>query len=169
MSDKPKQFQSPKESSSSSQRPSFTSLRRLSFNASETPSLESNVSKLPPSKRSSPSLGSLTLWGGRRKKINSDMVEEEQGLAPKSMNTNEDEKERGRRRKRSSSKCTLMTENESELTQTVPPPLPSNTYPPSKSTPPMAMYRWMTRFPILFSGLLTAAGLVALPTWTLAK
>ncbi|XAO27592.1 hypothetical protein I312_106448 [Cryptococcus bacillisporus CA1280] len=139
VSDKPKQFQSPKESSPSSQRPSLAPLRRLSSNASETPSLESNVSKLPPSKRSSPLLGSLTLWGGRRKKINSAMVEEDQGLALKGMGTNEDEKERGRRRKRSSSKCIIMTENENELTQTVPPPLPSNSYPPSKSTPPMAM------------------------------
>ncbi|WVO24929.1 uncharacterized protein IAS62_006309 [Cryptococcus decagattii] len=139
VSDKPKQFQSPKESSPSSQRPSLAPRRRLSSNASETPFLESNVSKLPPSKRSSPLLGSLTLWGGRRKKINSAMVEEDQGLALKGMGTNEDEKERGRRRKRSSSKSIIMTENVNELTQTVPPLLPSNTYPPSKSTPPMAM------------------------------
>lgn len=139
MSDKPEQIHSPEEPSSSSRRPSLASLRRLSSNASEITTLENNVSKVPPSKKSSPSLGSLTLWGGRRKKLDSSAVGEDQGLAPKNVDANEDEKERGRREKKSNSKCVLIPENENELTQTVPPPLPSNTYPDSKSTPSVAL------------------------------
>ncbi|OXH22069.1 hypothetical protein J008_06671 [Cryptococcus neoformans] len=139
VSDKPEQIHSPEEPSSSSRRPSLASLRRLSSNASEITTLENNVSKVPPSKKSSPSLGSLTLWGGRRKKLDSSAVGEDQGLALKNVDANEDEKERGRREKKSNSKCVLIPENENELTQTVPPPLPSNTYPDSKSTPPVAL------------------------------
>ncbi|WVQ73351.1 hypothetical protein IAR50_002919 [Cryptococcus sp. DSM 104548] len=143
----------------SSRRPSFASMRRASHTsecASANDPASAKQTASIPTKKSSPLMGSLKSLGKsslRRKSVAVNMTVQEgkglelvrtssalsNGTTCTAATAGTDRTDGTERRGRSSGAKTVKVhkpEKKEELTDTVPPPLPSNTYPPNNIPPP---------------------------------
>nr|ODN92361.1 hypothetical protein L204_05460 [Cryptococcus depauperatus CBS 7855] len=121
---------------SSSSRPSLGSRRKISFTKSETANDHAG-SKAPPNQKNSPSSGSMKLWskgsisslsGKFKKQSLVDTVDDGKNLDGEAADADLVDKERGRSRFKRA-KSVSLTKKEDKLTETVPSPLPPNSYP----------------------------------------